>query len=198
RDQRSDRRHPSNQADLSRRRRKYPHYGGDLVIWPDLRYAIRTLVRSPGFFAVAFIAIALGIGVNTTILGIVNTLLLRPLPIGHSDRVVQIFTTDTHFVVRSAHSYLNFLDYQKQNSVFSGMAAYSFAGVGMTRGGETSNVLGQLVNGNYFELLELKPFLGRGFLPEDDTATYRHLVAVLGYKFWKILGGARIIVGNMI
>jgi hypothetical protein len=105
------------------------------VIWRDLRYAIRTLIRSPGFFAVAFVAIALGIGVNTTILGIVNTLLLRPLPIGHSDHVVQVFTTDTHFVGRSPNSYLNFLDYQKQNSVFSGMAAYSFAGIGMTRGG---------------------------------------------------------------
>ena len=168
------------------------------MIWRDLRYAIRTLIRSPGFFAVAFVAIALGIGVNTTILGIVNTLLLRPLPIGHSDRVVQIFTTDTHFVGRSPNSYRNFLDYQKQNSVFSGMAAYSFAGVGMTRGGETSNVLGQLVSGNYFDLLELRPFLGRGFLPEEDTAPNGHPVTVLSYKFWKKLGGDQNVVGNTI
>ena len=55
------------------------------MIWRDLRYAARALIRSPGFLAVAFVAIALGIGVNTTILGIVNALLLRPLPIGHSD-----------------------------------------------------------------------------------------------------------------
>ncbi|PYK72819.1 MAG: hypothetical protein DME44_03335 [Verrucomicrobia bacterium] len=169
-----------------------------MVIWRDLRYAIRTLIRSPGFFAVAFVAIALGIGVNTTILGIVNTLLLRPLPIGHSDQVVQVFTTDTHFVGRSPNSYLNFLDYQKQNSVFSAMAAYSFAGVGMTRGGETSNVLGQLVSGNYFDLLELRPFLGRGFLPEEDTSPNGHPVAVLNYKFWKKLGGDRNVIGNTI
>lgn len=168
------------------------------MIWRDLRYAIRTLVRSPGFFAVAIIAIALGIGVNTTILGIVNTLLLRPLPIGHADRVVQVFTTDTHFPGRSPNSYLNFLDYQKQNSVFSGTAAYCFAGIGMTRGGETSNVLGQLVSGNYFDLLELRPFLGRGFLPEEDTAPNGHPVAVLSYKFWKKLGGDRNIIGNTI
>jgi len=147
---------------------------------------------------VAFVAIALGIGVNTTILGIVNTLLLRPLPIGHSDRVVQVFTTDTHFVGRSPNSYLNFLDYQKQNSVFSGTAAYSFAGIGLTRGGETSNVLGQLVSGNYFDLLELRPFLGRGFLPEEDTSPNGHPVAVLSYKFWKKLGGDRNIIGNTI
>ena len=66
------------------------------MIWRDLRYAARALIRTPGFLAVAFVAIALGIGVNTTILGIVNALLLRPLPVGHSDRVLQVFTTDTH------------------------------------------------------------------------------------------------------
>ena len=108
------------------------------MIWRDLRYAIRSLIKSPGFFAIAFIAIALGIGVNTTILGIVNTLLMRPLPIGHSDRVVQLFTSDSHFTGRNPNSYLNFLDYQKQNSVFTGMAGYTFAGIGMTRAGETT------------------------------------------------------------
>jgi len=155
------------------------------VIWRDLRYAIRTLIRSPGFFAVAFVAIALGIGVNTTILGIVNTLLLRPLPIGHADRVVQVFTTDTHFVGRSANSYLNFLDYQKQNSVFSGMAAYSFAGVGMTRGGETSNVLGQLVSGNYFDMLGVQPFRGRLLHPSDDVKRGGHPVAMFSLEMSK-------------
>jgi macrolide transport system ATP-binding/permease protein len=168
------------------------------VIWRDLRYATRALLMSPGFFAVAFLAIALGIGVNTTVLGIVNALLLRPLPIGHSDGVVQLFTSDTHFTGRNANSYLNFLDYQKQNTVFSGMAGYTFAAIGMTRGGETSNVLAQLVSGNYFDLLELRPFLGRGFLREEDTAPNRHPVAVLSYKFWKKLGGDRNIIGNTI
>ena len=168
------------------------------MIWRDLRYAARALTRSPGFLAVAFVAIALGIGVNTTILGIVNALLLRPLPIGHSDRVLQVFTTDTHFTGRNQNSYLNFLDYRKQNSVFTGMAGYGFAVVGMTRGGETSNVLGQMVSGNYFELLELRPFLGRAFLPEEDTAPNGHPVAVLSYKFWKKLGGDKNIIGDTI
>ena len=166
------------------------------MIWRDLRYAIRSLIKSPGFFAIAFIAIALGIGVNTTILGIVNTLLLRPLPIGHSDRVVQLFTSDSHFTGRNPNSYLNFLDYQKQNSVFTGMAGYTFAGIGMTRAGETTNVLGQLVSGNYFDLLELHPFLGRGFLPEEDTTPNGHPVAIVSYKFWKKLGGDRNIIGS--
>jgi len=168
------------------------------VIWLDFRYAARALARTPGFLAVAFVAIALGIGVNTTILGIVNALLLRPLPIGHSDQVVQIFTTDTHFTGRNQNSYLNFLDYRTQNTVFTGMAGYSFAVVGMTRGGETSNILGQMVSGNYFELLELRPLLGRAFLPEEDTAPNGHPVAVLSHKFWKKLGGDKAIIGSTI
>lgn len=168
------------------------------MIWRDLSYAARTLIRSPGFLVVTFIAIALGIGVNTTILGIVNALLLRPLAIGHSDRVVQVFTTDSHFSGRNQNSYLNFLDYRKQNTVFTGMAGYSFAVAGMTRGGETSNVLGQMVSGNYFELLELAPFLGRAFLPEEDSAPSAHPVVILSYKFWKKLGGDTSIVGNTI
>src|SRR5205807_634610 len=196
RNQRSDRRRTGDKAELSCQRGKYPYLGGDLVIWRDLRYAIRTLIRSPGFFAVAFVAIALGIGVNTTILGIVNTLLMRPLPIGHSDQVVQLFTSDTHFTGRNPNSYLNFLDCRKQNSVFTGMAGYTFAGIGMTRAGETTNVLGQLVSGNYFDLLELRPFLGRAFLPEEDTTPNAHPVAVVSYKFWKKLGGDPNIIGS--
>src|SRR5438045_4621892 len=99
--------------------------------------------------------------------------------------MLTVFTNDTHFTGRNQNSYLNYLDYRKQNSVFTGMAGYSFAVAGMTRGGETSNVLGQMVSGNYFDLLELRPFLGRAVLPEEDTAPNGHPVAVLSYKFWK-------------
>jgi putative ABC transport system permease protein len=103
----------------------------------DIRFAFRMLIKSPGFSIAAFLAIALGLGVNTSVLGIVNTLLLQPLPIGHSDRVVQLFTRDAHIEGRSPTSYLNFLDYAKRNTVFSSMAAYTFATMGMTRGNET-------------------------------------------------------------
>src|SRR5437762_5286650 len=78
------------------------------------------------------------------------------------------------------------------------MAGYSFAVAGMTRGGETSNVLGQMVSGNYFDMLELRPFLGRAFLPEEDTAPNGHPVAVLSYKFWKKLGGDKNVIGDTI
>jgi macrolide transport system ATP-binding/permease protein len=164
----------------------------------DIRFAFRMLMKSPGFSIAAFLAIALGLGVNTSVLGIVNTLLLQPLPIGHSDQVVQLYTKDAHMDGRSPTSYLNFVDYTKQNTVFSGMAAYTFAAMGMTRGNDTSNVLGQLVSGNYFDLLEVRPFLGRAFLAEEDGAPNAHPVAVLNYQFWKRLGSDSAIVGSTI
>jgi predicted permease len=164
----------------------------------DLRFALRMLIKSPGFSIVAFLAIALGLGVNTTIFGIVNTLLLRPLPVGHSDRVVQVYTTDSHITGKQSNSYLNFVDYRKQNTVFSAMAGYTFAAMGMTRGSETLNIGGLLVSGNYFDLLEVHPVLGRGFLPEEDSTPNGHPVAVLGYKFWKKIGGDPGMIGSTI
>ena len=164
----------------------------------DLRFALRMLIKSPGFSVVAFLAITLGLGVNTTIFGIVNTLLLRPLPVGHADNVVKVFTTDTHINGKQANSYLNFQDYVKQNTVFSAMAGYTFAGMGMTRGSETLNIGGLLVSGNYFDLLEVKPALGRGFLPEEDSTPNGHPVVVLGHQFWKRIGGGAEIIGSAI
>src|SRR5438552_17482807 len=111
----------------------------------DLRFALRMLVKSPGFSIVAFLAIALGLGVNTTIFGIVNALLLRPLPVGQAEELVQMYTTDSHFTGKNPNSYLNFVDYAQQNTVFSGMVGYTFAQIGMTRGGETLNLFGQMV-----------------------------------------------------
>ena len=167
-------------------------------MWQDVRYAVRMLIKTPGFAIVAFLAIALGIGVNTTIFGIINTLLLRPLATGHSDCLVRVFTADPRFPGVQPSSYLNFLDYTKHNTSFTGVAAYAFSAMGMTRSGETQNVLGLVVTGNYFDLLEVKPILGRTFLPEEDTTPNSHPVAVLGHKFWQKLGGNADIIGTTI
>jgi macrolide transport system ATP-binding/permease protein len=164
----------------------------------DLKFALRMLIKSPGFSIVAFLAIALGIGVNTTIFGIVNTLLLRPLSVGHSRELVRVFTTDGHINGNQPNSYLNFLDYAKQNSAFDAMAGYVFTGMGMTRGNETLNVAALMVSGNYFDLLGVRPVMGRGFLPEEDSTPNGHPVAVLGYKFWQKIGGDAGIIGSTI
>jgi macrolide transport system ATP-binding/permease protein len=164
----------------------------------DLRFAIRVLIKYPAFSIVAFLALVLGIGANTTVFGIINALLLRPLPVGQSEEVVKVFTTDNHIPGNQSISYLNFQDFEKQNTAFSAMSAYTFAGMGLTRGSETLNVGGLLVTGNYFDLLQVKAALGRTFLPEEDSTPNGHPVVVLGYTFWKKLGGDPAIVGSPI
>src|ERR1043166_10080772 len=135
----------------------------------DLRFAVRMLIKYPAFSVVAFLAIVLGIGANTSVFGIVNALLLRPLPVGHSEQVVKVFTTDNHIKGNQSMSYPNFQDFEKQNTAFTGMAAYTSAFMGMTRGGDTLNVGGVLGTGNYFDLLPGKPIVGRTFLPKEDS-----------------------------
>src|SRR5438552_6292107 len=164
----------------------------------DLRFAVRMLIKYPAFSIVAFLALVLGIGANTTVFGIINALVLRPLPVGHCVEVVKVFTTDNHIKSNQSTSYLNFQDYQKQNTAFTSMAAYTFVGVGMTRGSDTLNVTGLLVTGNYFDLLQVKPSLGRTFLPEEDSTPNGHPVLVLGYKFWKKLGGDPTIISSQV
>src|SRR5436190_16495967 len=164
----------------------------------DLRFAFRMLVKYPAFSIVAFLALVLGIGANTTVFGIINALLLRPLPVGHSEEVVKVFTTDNHIKGNQSTSYLNFQDYANQNTAFSSMAAYTFAGMGMSRGTDTLNVTGLLVSGNYFDLLQVKPALGRTFLAEEDSTPNGHPVVVLGYKFWRKLGADPTIVGSQV
>src|SRR6202007_768959 len=161
----------------------------------DLRFAVRMLIKYPAFSIVAFLALVLGIGANTTVFGIINALVLRPLPVGHADGVVKVFTTDNHIPGNQATSYLNFQDFAKENTAFSSMAAYTFAGMGMTHGVETLNVGGLLVTGNYFHLLQVKPVLGRAFLPEEDSTPNGHPVVVLGHRFWRKLGADPAIVG---
>jgi len=164
----------------------------------DLRFAIRVLIKYPAFSIVAFLALVLGIGANTTVFGIINALLLRPLPVGQSEKVVKVFTTDNHIPGNQSVSYLNFQDFEKQNTAFTAMSAYTFAGMGLTRGSETLNVGGLLVTGNYFDLLQVKAALGRTFLPEEDSTPNGHPVVVLGYTFWKKLGSDPAIVGSPI
>src|SRR5438045_2079048 len=154
------------------------------------------LIKYPAFSIVAFLALVLGIGANTTVFGIINALVLRPLPVGYSEEVVKVFTTDNHIKGNQSTSYPNFQDYEKQNTAFTSMAAYTFVGVGMTRGSDTLNVNGLLVTGNYFDLFQINPSLGRTFLPEEDSTSNGHPAVVLGYKFWKKLGGAPTIVST--
>jgi len=161
------------------------------TMWQDIRYAVRMLIKNPGFSAIAVLSLALGIGANTTIFTIVNAILLHPLPVKDISRLVEVDTVDTKTLVTTANttklgmSYPNCQDYARENQVFSGVSC--IAGplpLTWSGGAEPKQVLGQLVNANYFDVLGLTPARGRFFLPDEDTKPGGNNVAVLSYSLW--------------
>ncbi|HUI42606.1 MAG TPA: ABC transporter permease [Terriglobia bacterium] len=160
----------------------------------DVRYGLRMLLKYPGATAVVVLSLALGIGANTAIFSVVNSLLFRPPAVAEPGRLVDVWL---HNVKRSGfdgYYPLNFPDfayYRDHNSVFSGLAAAG--GDGMTvvwsRDGQGEALLGMLVSANYFSVLGVQPELGRTFLPEEDRPGAEP-VAVVSHSFWRRhLGG---------
>ncbi|HEX2643044.1 MAG TPA: ABC transporter permease [Thermoanaerobaculia bacterium] len=166
----------------------------------DLRYAIRMLGRKPTFTLAAVISLGLGIGANTTIFSLVNALLLRPVPVEDPDRLVMLFTKDSRNPGAPPLSHLNWKDYRDQNEVFSGMAGYDWTGMSVaTANGEPAVATGQLVSGNYFDLLGIRAALGQTFRPEEDATPGAYPVTVLSHRFWQErLGGDPGAVGGTI
>lgn len=156
-------------------------------LWQDLRYGARMLWKSPGFTFVAMLSLAIGIGANTTIFSLVNAALLRP-PSGIKDagRLVDIHGTAAAGNERfHTLSYPDYLYYRNHNEVFDGMTAYSFRPLSLKRSGEAKHVFGMIVTGNYFSVLDVRPALGRFFLPEEDRTPNTHPVAVMSYALWQ-------------
>ncbi|MGD0435753.1 MAG: ABC transporter permease [Bryobacteraceae bacterium] len=171
----------------------------------DLKYAFRTLGRSPGFTAVAVLSLALGIGANTAIFTLTNAVFLHPLPVDQPARVLEAFTVDhatvvtTPNVARTPMSFKNFLDFRDQNNVFSGMAAFVATGVTLTGQGDPKPQPAMLVSANYFDVLGVKPVLGRTFLPNEDRSQGGNPIAVLSYAMWtRQFGSDRTILGRSI
>src|SRR5437867_9618941 len=155
----------------------------DTVI-QDVRYGLRMLVKNPGFTLVAVLSLALGIGANTTIFTLINTVLLHPIPVHDPGRLVSIFVTDeqnknTLFNTLTI-SGPNWKDVRDQNDVFEGTAGYMGSAVSLSGGtGEPEQIAGELVSGNFFTLLGVAPALSRAFLPEEDRVDGASPVVVL-------------------
>src|SRR5262252_2041174 len=166
----------------------------------DLRYGIRVLIASPGFTAIAVLSLALGIGANTAIFSVVRAFVLAPLPVEDPDRLVSVLTTDTKNPGNLAVSYGNFQDYRDKNEVFSGLLGFTFGAVDLNTGnGEPKQSFCQLVSANYFDVLGVKPSLGRTFFPEEDRAPGSGPVIVLSYAAWqRLFGGEPGIVGRTV
>ncbi|HJP93204.1 MAG TPA: ABC transporter permease [Pyrinomonadaceae bacterium] len=150
----------------------------------DVRYAVRGLVKRPGFVAIAVITLALGIGANTAIFSLVNTVLLRSLPVDRPNEIVSVAVRGKDDSM-SAFSYPNYKDFRDRNDVLSGLLVYRFVPLSLSRGDTNERVWGYEVSGNYFDVLDVKPFQGRTFLPEEDQTKLSHPVVVISYDSWK-------------
>ena len=156
----------------------------------DVRYALRWLVRSPGFAIVAVASLAIGIGFNTTLFTIVDAVLFRPLPVERPDRLVDVYTTGRSGERYVTSSYPDYLDLKDRNDVFSGMLAYSLALDAVNLTDRSRLALGEVVTGNYFQLLGIQAQIGRTLLPSDDKPGAPRAV-VIAYKTWARDYGAR-------
>ncbi len=156
----------------------------------DFRYGLRMLLSHRGFTVVAVLSLALGIGVNTTIFSIVNAVLLRPVTYAEPERLVEIYTTDSDGYPYSSSSFPDYRDYRDQNSVFSGVVAHTNTLVSHNLEEGAEQVFGEIVTGNYFDVLGVDIAVGRAFLPEEDKTPGTHPVVVLSHAFWERQFGA--------
>ena len=157
----------------------------------DLSVGARMLRRAPGFAMVALLTLALGIGANTAIFGVIRSVLLRPLPYPHAEQLVQIWE-DHRALGRAEPEWLappDFFDWRDQNKTFTSMAAYGGFGADLTGDGEPESLTGLAVSGNYFNVLGTKADVGRLFTTSDDDANAERVV-VLGHAFWERRFGA--------
>ena len=160
------------------------------TLWQDLRYGARILLKRPGFTTVVALTLALGIGANTAIFGVVDRLLVRMLPVTEPERLVNLSGRDEKGRHDTSFSYPIYKDYRDQNDVFDGLLAYSETAMNLSEGGQPERVMGVLVSGNYFDVLGVTPALGRRFLPEEDRTPGTHSVAVVSYGLWQRRFGA--------
>ena len=151
----------------------------------DVRYGLRQLIKHPVFTILAVVSLALGIGANTAIFSLVNTVLLRPLPVKEPSQLIEVYGSLNNGADFSIQSYLNYKDYRDRNDVFSGLFVYRIVVASLSHSGSNERVWGYLASGNYFEVLGVKPILGRSFLPEEDQTPGSHPVVVLSYTCWQ-------------
>jgi predicted permease len=175
------------------------------TFWRDLRYGARALGKNPGFTVVAVLAIALGIGVNTGIFSVLNAAALRLLPIPRAGQVVSVDQIFHGKLRRNVHngasmfSYIEYQEYRDHNHVFSGLLAYEPFVQATLGGANPEQVIGAAASCNYFEVLGVRPALGRGFVDTDCSAPGANAVVVLSEGLWrKTFGADPTVVGKSI
>jgi len=168
------------------------------LLWKNLVYSVRMLLKRPSLTIVAIIAIGLGIGANTAIFSVVNTVLLQPLPYEHPEQLVRIASEQRNQALdgRGAFSIPDFLDVQKSSTTLEYVAVFQGAGTMVTEGGDPERVLGVAVTADYFPLLRVKPVLGRVFTRDEDKPGAADVV-LISYGLWqRRFGGDPNIIGR--
>jgi predicted permease len=172
-------------------------------LWQDLKYSARMLLKNPGFTAVAVLSLTLGIGANTTIFTLVKAVFLQPFPVKDAGRLVMVYATNQPKGGTLANylpsSYLNAMDFREKNDVFSGLSMFQFNGDPLDVNGRTEGVGVQLVNWDFFDILGVRPEVGRWFVADEDKSPGAKPVAVLSHSLWmNDFGGNPGIVGKTI
>src|SRR6185436_14170363 len=153
----------------------------------DIRYAVRTLVKTPAFTIVVVVTLGLGIGANTAIFSLTDQVLLRLLPVRAPEQLV-VLDGPGAFLGRAFNngtfSYPMYRDFRDQNTVFDGVLARFPAQLTLMTNGQAERVDGELVSGNYFDVLGVRPQIGRAFTQEDDRTPGGHPVVMLSHSYW--------------
>ena len=169
------------------------------TLWQDLRYGLRLLARRPGFTVVAVMTLALGIGANTAIFSVVNAVMLKPLPYQKPEDLVLVRHIDKTKGTRSQSvGYADFLDWKAQNRVFEDLATFRQWSFALDVGNDLEQVPAATVSFNFFQLLGIKPFKGRTFLPEEENRDSEK-VALVSHALWqRVFGGDEELIGRQL
>src|SRR5882762_5444883 len=152
----------------------------------DFKFAVRQLVKAPGFTIAAVIVLALGIGANTAVFSLVHTLFFAPPGYARPADLVQVFSQDKkNPKVYRGFSYPTYRDIREQNNVFTDAMAYNLAMIGLGQKGDTRRTFGAMVSSNYFSVLGVSLARGRTFLPEEETPKRNAPVAIVSYAYWQ-------------
>jgi predicted permease len=151
----------------------------------DFKFAFRQLLKAPAFTIAAATVLALGIGVNTAVFSVVNTLFFAPPAYSKPHEMVQLFSQDKKDPKKfRGFSYPTYLDIREQNTVFSDVMGFNLAFVGLGQKGDTRRAFSAIVTSNYFSVLGVQLARGRTFLPEEETPGHNASVAIVSYSYW--------------
>jgi len=156
------------------------------VLWQDIRFGFRMLRRSPGFSLLAILCLTLGIGATTAVFSWIEGILLRPFPlVAHQERMMAITGTDRATRDRDDVSFPDFLDFQRNCTLFDAFIVDRITGTTLAIGDRADRSTMSVVSANYFDALGVRPILGRGFEPAEDFGRNAHAVTVISYQMWQ-------------